>query len=74
MTRAVSMILLSGVLLVGAVVMNVAYTRHLQQQADRRWCSLLTTLDNPSVPATTERGRVVQQQIHTLRVQLECQR
>lgn len=76
MTRgyAIAVIVLTGLILVGAVVANAAYTSHLQRQADSRWCSLLTSLDNPSVPTTTERGRIVQQQIHTLRVQLECQR
>lgn len=71
-TYAVLMIVASVVALLSVVIANATYTRHLQQQADRRWCSLLTTLDNPSIPTTTDRGRIVQQQIHTLRVQLEC--
>jgi hypothetical protein len=69
---ALVMILASVAALLSVVVVSVAYTRHVQQQADHRWCSLLGTLDSPSVPTTTDRGRVVQQQIHTLRVQLEC--
>jgi hypothetical protein len=66
------MILLTGVLLVGAVVANAVYTRHLQQQADRRWCALLSSLDSPQAPATTERGLVLQVQMHKLRNDLGC--
>lgn len=48
---------------------------HAQQvQADQRWCDLLATLDQPGQPTTTERGRVVQQQIHQLRAELGCGR
>src|SRR5690349_6766774 len=35
-----------------------------RREAERRWCPLLATLDQPDVPATTPRGRVVQEQIH----------
>lgn len=65
------MILVVAVLVAGA---GIVYTRHVQHQADQRWCDLLATLDQPSQPATTERGRVVQQQIHRLRSELGCGR
>ncbi|HEY9367007.1 hypothetical protein [Streptomyces sp.] len=78
---AVLMVLVAAVL-VGAA--NVVYTGHVQQQserrqeqarqeAERRWCPLLATLDQPGVPATTERGRVVQEQIHQLRIETGCE-
>jgi hypothetical protein len=74
------MVLVSAVLITFA---NVAYTRYVQQNSDqrqtelrheqdRRWCPLLTSLDQPEVPATTERGRAVQQQIHQLRIETGC--
>lgn len=44
-----------------------------RREAERRWCPLLATLDQPGVPATTERGRVVQTQIHQLRVSTGCE-
>jgi hypothetical protein len=80
---AMAISLLIGVLFVGSLVGSVAYTRHVQQNADRRqaelrheqdqrWCPLLATLDQPEVPASTERGRAVQQQIHTLRIESGC--
>lgn len=80
---AMAMSLLVGVLFVGSLIGSVAYTRHVQQvadrrqaelraQSDRRWCPLLGSLDQPDVPATTERGRAVQQQIHTLRIESGC--
>lgn len=68
------MILTSLLALVAVMLANVAYTRHVQQQADRRWCALLATLDTNDPPATTERGRVVQQQLHQLRMDLGCGR
>lgn len=80
---ALAAILITAVALVAVVVVNVGYTRHVQQQADRRqaraareadhrWCALLNSLDQPEVPTTTDRGRAVQVQIHGLRVDLGC--
>lgn len=77
---AVLMVLASAVLIAFA---NVAYTRHVAEQADhrqaelrheqdRRWCPLLVSLDQPDVPATTDRGRAIQQQIHELRIETGC--
>jgi hypothetical protein len=65
------------------VVVSITYTRHVQHQTEqtfqraqqmnnRRWCALLSSLDQPDVPATTERGRQVQIQIHQLRLGLGC--
>lgn len=65
------------------VVVSITYTRHVQHETEqsfrraqqvnnRRWCALLSSLDQPNVPATTERGRQVQKQIHELRLGLGC--
>lgn len=67
---AIAMVLITAVVL---VAVNVTYTAHAQRDADRRWCSLLASLDQPDVPATTQRGRQVQQQIHQLRHDLGCE-
>lgn len=69
---AIAMVVLVGVLFIVAVTANAAYTAHLQGQSDRRWCELFTSLDQPDVPPTTERGIRVQQQIHKLRRDLGC--
>lgn len=69
---AVTVLALSGLALVAVMVVNVAYSKHVQEQADRRWCSLLASLDTNDPPATTERGRVVQRQLHQLRLDLDC--
>lgn len=66
---AVVVTLVTAVALVG---LNITYTSYVQQQSDRKWCALLASLDQPDVPATTERGRQVQQQIHELRRGLGC--
>lgn len=66
---ALLMILVAAVLAAGACVL---YTQHVQQESNRKWCALLTSLDQPEVPPTTERGRQVQQQIHDLRLGLGC--
>lgn len=65
-------IALSGSALIVVMLINVAYTQQVQRESDARWCDLLSSLDQPQVPATTERGRIVQQQIHQLRVDLGC--
>lgn len=59
---------------VAVSVAGVLYTTYAQHQADLRWCELLATLDQPQQPPTTERGRLVQEQIHRLREQLGCGR
>jgi hypothetical protein len=69
---ALLMVVASVAALLAVVVSNAVYTRHLQQQADLRWCALLTSLDSPQAPATTERGLVVQRQMHKLRTDLGC--
>ena len=65
---------LLSVFAVAAAMMftNLYYTAHEQRKSDQRWCALLASLDQPQVPATTERGRQVQQQIHQLRHDLGC--
>lgn len=78
---AVLMVLVSALLVAGACVL---YTGHVQRQADqrqdherreddRRWCALLAKLDQPGQPATTERGRAIQRDIHQLRRDLGCE-
>lgn len=42
-----------------------------QHRNDLRWCQLLASLDQPA-PASTERGRLIQAQIHQLRTDLGC--
>ena len=75
------MVLVAAVLVAGS---GVFYTNHVQRQeqqrqeqtrreADRRWCALMASLDQPQEPATTERGRVIQKQIHQLRRDLGCE-
>lgn len=71
---AIAMILASVVALLSVVIFSVVYTRHVQEQADRRWCALFTSLDSPQAPATTERGLLIQRQMHKLRTDLGCDR
>jgi hypothetical protein len=71
---ALLMVVASVAALLAVVVANAAYTSHVQRQADRRWCSLLASLDSPQAPATTERGLVLQVQMHKLRTDLGCDR
>lgn len=66
---ALMMVLIAAVLISSA---GVVYTNRVQREADKRWCALLITLDDPQVPPTTERGRRVQIQIHQLRHRLGC--
>jgi hypothetical protein len=66
---------LAIVLAVAALVgVNLYYTAYQQRVADRRWCDLLVTLDQPEVPATNDRGRLIQLKIHALRDRFGCPR
>ncbi|MEV4000987.1 hypothetical protein [Actinomadura sp. NPDC049753] len=78
---SVAIVTVSALLVAGACIL---YTGHVQRQSDqrqdherreddRRWCSLLTRLDQPGQPATTDRGRAVQRDIHQLRRDLGCE-
>jgi hypothetical protein len=79
---------LVGLLFVGSLLLNVAYTQHVQDTADRRqaelrregdqrWCALFEALDRP-VPSTikdpVQRARSEQavRLFHQLRVDLGC--
>lgn len=74
---AVVVIVVACLALVGVMLANVAYTRHVQQQSDQRWCALFATLDRP-VPMTIKdpvqraRSERAQRQFHQLRVDLGC--
>lgn len=53
----------------------LGYSAHQRAEQDRRWCALLTTLDEaygtPPGPST-ELGRRVAEEIHRLRVRFGC--
>lgn len=73
-----------GAAIIGAMLVNVGYTQHVAQVADRRqaelrvasdlrWCELFALLDPPGAPPTTDRGRLVQDQIRLLQAAFHCQ-
>lgn len=66
---SIAMVLLVAVLVAGG---SVLYTNHQQRRSDQRWCDLLSSLDQPQAPPTTDRGARIQQQIHELRRDLRC--
>lgn len=51
---------------------SIIYVGWAQEKSDKRWCELLNGIDQPNVPATTERARNAQKQIHKLRVEFGC--
>lgn len=71
---AAGMALLVGVLFVGALVLSVGYTRHVQHQSDQRWCPLLTIVDRPNPARAPQTPDQVQarQTLHQLRLDLGC--
>lgn len=71
--RAWWSLLMVLVVAVAIAVAGVVYTGHAQRQADRRWCALLATLDQPGAPPTTDRGREIQRQVHDLHDDLGCE-
>jgi hypothetical protein len=68
-------VLVIGVIFMSLIMTGVAvvtYTSWAQAKSDQRWCELLNGIDQPNVPATTERARNAQKQIHKLRVEFGC--
>ncbi|SCL43387.1 hypothetical protein GA0074692_6856 [Micromonospora pallida] len=51
---------------------GIWYTHHAQEEADHRWCELLTVLSDRSPPPETDRGRRIAQEIGELRSSLGC--
>jgi hypothetical protein len=43
-----------------------------RRDSDQRWCGLFTVIDPPEAPPTTERGQVIAEKIHELRVSFGC--
>jgi hypothetical protein len=66
---SIAMVLAVAVLI---AIGGVLYTNHAQRRSDQRWCDLLSSLDQPQAPPTTDRGARIQQQIHELRQELRC--
>lgn len=70
--------LLTLTLLFGAAVWYTRYSLGQQaaaeRESDRRWCQLLTTLDEAysAAPPTTPTGRRLAGDIHQLRAELGC--
>ena len=78
MSRRALAIVSMPVALAIAVTISIGYTLHAQRVSNQRWCDLLVSLDQPvpapgagSVPLT-QRAKVINGQIHQLRVELGC--
>lgn len=80
---AVGIIAVVAALFVVAVVVNIGYTRHVAERADRRqtearhaqdlrWCDLFKAIDPPNKPPTTSRGEATQKLIRDLSTQFGC--
>lgn len=59
---------------VALAAMSVVYTRHVQQQSERKWCEFITTLDDAwsSTPPQSALGRQVAASLHKLRDEFGC--
>jgi hypothetical protein len=53
---------------------SVAYANYVQRESDRKWCKLVTTLDDAyrGQPPTTAAGKNVAESIAQLRRDLGC--
>jgi hypothetical protein len=69
-TVVISAVIVLSLLMTGFTV--VSYISWSQSRSDHRWCDLLDGIDQPNVPATTERARNAQHQIHRLRIEFGC--
>ena len=43
-----------------------------RRESEQRWCGLFEALDPPEAPPTNERGKVITEEIHKLRVGFGC--
>lgn len=80
---AVGIVVLVMAFFVAAVVVNVGYTQHVSDRADRRqaelrhaqdlrWCDLFKAIDPPNKPPTTSRGEAAQKALRQLSVDFGC--
>ena len=74
-SRRTPTVIIVGIILLSLIMTGfamVSYISYAQSRSDQRWCDLLNGIDQPNVPATTERARIAQRQIHKLRVDFGC--
>lgn len=67
---SVAMVLVVAVLVAAG---SVTYTRHAQQESDRRWCAVLTQQATAEPPPTTPRGWALISEYQTLYEQFGCE-
>ncbi len=61
-------------LFVGGLAFNMFWTHRVNRESDRKWCDLVSTLDQAyrQAPPQTETGRRVAEGIARLRQNLDC--
>lgn len=81
MPRPMWALVMFAAMFVALSVAGIAYTGHERRQSDKRWCDLLTTVDQPDrpIPSTGDSqrdaaNRKAQQQLHQLRIDLGCEK
>lgn len=75
-TVGIVILMLVGLGMFNLLYINVAVSRQdrVERESDRRWCQLLTTLDDAyrAAPPQSETGRRLATDIHKLRQDLGC--
>lgn len=66
---SVLMVIVAAVFVSGA---SIVYTGYLQQENNRKWCDVMTTLDKQNTPATTPQAVDFRRKIHKLTIGLGC--
>lgn len=69
---ATAVILAVSAMIVVSMIANAAYTRHVQEQSDLRWCRTLALETEPNPPPTTPRGRERLAALRQLREDFGC--
>lgn len=61
----------SGILI---TISMFVYTNYIDDQSNRRWCTIVVTLDDTykQTPPLTEVGKKIAESIHDLRIEFDC--
>lgn len=67
-------VIMSYVCAIAITAGALVYMRHVDNESNRQWCSLVVTLDDTYLqnPPTTEVGKKVAQSMHNLRINFGC--
>lgn len=68
--RAIAWVLISVSVM---TFLSLYFSGKAVRESERKWCTVVSTLIVPGEPATTERGRIIQEEMVTLYREFDCE-